>query len=71
MNSETGLDELVDDLLVIQARILVLEALYTKFVNIVGHDNIPQQVQAAVGDQLRDERLKLTETIRNYLGGLR
>lgn len=61
---------MIEELLRIQARIICLESLYTKFVNITATSDQHLFVEASVAIMLRDERRKLTSALSDWIGKL-
>lgn len=70
MTSENDLDAVIEELLRIEARIICLEALYTKFVNITNRAEDVGPIEEAVGDMLRNERRKLVGALNAWIGEL-
>lgn len=68
MSREVSPEAVVEELLTIQARIIVLEQLYTKFVNVTEPPEQLHIVEDTVGDMLRAERRKLADAIRTWIG---
>lgn len=70
MASEIDLDALIEELLRIQGRIICLEQLYTKFVNIVSDAAFVGTAEGRVGNMLMNERRKLVDALNTWLGEL-
>lgn len=71
MNNEKDIFPMIEELLRIQARIICLESLYTKFVNIITvTSDDTELVEASVAIMLRDERRKLTSALNDWIGRL-